>query len=79
MEKKYIIAKFPEELEKASVSFWYVKEGDEIEIGQQLIEFVTEKTSFTYASPFSCKITTLLVKEGEEVSAGQQIAEVEIK
>ncbi|MCM8822561.1 MAG: lipoyl domain-containing protein [Candidatus Omnitrophica bacterium] len=79
MKKKHIIAEFPEEIEKASVSFWYVKEGEEIEIGQNLIEFVTEKTSFTYVSPFSCKIIALLVKEGDEVMKNQKIAEVEIR
>ncbi|MCM8817841.1 MAG: lipoyl domain-containing protein [Candidatus Omnitrophica bacterium] len=75
----FILTQFPEEIEKASVSFWYVKEGDEIRKDQPLIEFVTEKTSFTYQSPITGKVIRLLVKEGQEVSNKQEIAEVETK
>ncbi|MCM8759464.1 MAG: lipoyl domain-containing protein [Candidatus Omnitrophica bacterium] len=75
----FILAQFPDEIEKASVSFWYVKEGDEIRKDQPLIEFVTEKTSFTYQSPVMGKVIRLLVKEGQEVSNKQKIAEVETK
>ncbi|MGB9643095.1 MAG: lipoyl domain-containing protein [Candidatus Ratteibacteria bacterium] len=78
MEKQKISVKFSDEVEKASVSFWYVKEGDSVEKDQSLVEFVTEKTSFTYTSPIACKVTRLLVNEGEEVKSGQDIAEVEI-
>lgn len=77
MNTKSVTIKFPDEIEKASVSFWYVKEGDEIIKNQPLIELVTEKTSFTYNSPFSGRIIKILVKEGDEVSANQKIAEVE--
>jgi len=79
MKSQKIIAKFPEEVEKASVSFWYVREGDIIEKEKPLIEFVTEKTSFTYASPVSGKIIRTFVNEGDEVISGQDIAEVEIQ
>ncbi len=77
MRTIFITAKFPQEVEKASVSFWYVKEGDKIMKDQDLIEFVTEKTSFTYPSPFSCKIIRLLVREGDDIRDGQTIAEAE--
>lgn len=76
---KYITAKFPDEVEKASVSFWYVNEGNEVQKDQPLIEFVTEKTSFAYLSPISCRIIRLMVKEGDDIVNGQKIAEVEIK
>ncbi|MCM8764308.1 MAG: lipoyl domain-containing protein [Candidatus Omnitrophica bacterium] len=79
MTKQRIIAEFTDEIEKASVSFWYVKEGDDVQKDQPLIEFITEKTSFTYTSPFSGKIIALLVKEGDDVLPNQEIAEVEIK
>ncbi len=77
--KGKITAEFQQEVEKASVSFWYVKERDEIKRNDPLVEFVTEKTSFTYASPFDCRIIKILVDEGDEVISGQEIAEVEIK
>ncbi len=77
MKKHEILAEFSEGIEKASISFWYIKEGDTIEKEQPLVEFVTEKTSFTYPSPVSGKITKLFFNEGDEVFANQIIAEVE--
>ncbi|HOK79729.1 MAG TPA: lipoyl domain-containing protein [bacterium] len=79
MEGQKISATFSDEVEKASVSFWYVKEGDHVEKEQPLVEFVTEKTSFTYSSPITCKVIKILANEGEEVKSGQDIAEVEIQ
>lgn len=78
MNRKKITANFSDEIKKASVSFWYVKEGDIVKEQQPLVEFVTEKSSFTYPSPFSCKIIKQLAKEGDEVVLNQEIAEVEI-
>ncbi|HOC03569.1 MAG TPA: hypothetical protein P5065_06885 [Candidatus Ratteibacteria bacterium] len=76
--KKKILAAFEGEIEKASISFWYVKEGDTIEKDKPLVEFVTDKTSFTYVSPFDCKIVKIFSPEGDDVLSGQEIAEVEI-
>ena len=75
--KSQIKTSFVEDIEKAVVSFWYVKEGSEIKKGEPLVEFVTEKTSFTFESPFSGKITKILVGEGADVVNNQLIAEIE--
>ncbi len=66
-----------EEVEKATISFWYIKEGAEIKKGESLVEFVTEKTSFAFESPFSGKLTKIMIDEGKEVINGQVIAEIE--
>jgi 2-oxoisovalerate dehydrogenase E2 component (dihydrolipoyl transacylase) len=74
---KQVKSSLVEEVEKATVSFWYVKEGSEIKKSESLVELVTEKTSFTFESPFSGKITKILVEEGKEISNNQVIAEIE--
>ncbi|HPP66679.1 MAG TPA: lipoyl domain-containing protein [bacterium] len=74
-----LTANFQNEIEKAAISFWYVKEGDEIQKDSPVVEFVTDKTSFTYTSPFNCKIIKILATEGTNITQGQEIAEVEIK
>lgn len=66
-----------EEVEKASISFWYVKEGVEIKKGEPLVEIVTEKSSFTFESPFSGKLTKIMQEEGKEIVNNQIIAEIE--
>jgi pyruvate dehydrogenase E2 component (dihydrolipoamide acetyltransferase) len=75
--KSQIKAVLPEGVEKGFVSFWYVKEGDKIKKGAPLVEFVTEKTSFTLESPFDGTIIKLLAGEGAEVINEQIIAELE--
>jgi pyruvate/2-oxoglutarate dehydrogenase complex dihydrolipoamide acyltransferase (E2) component len=75
--KSQIEVRFPEEIEKGAVSFWYVKEGDTVEAGKPLVEFITEKTSFTFESPVTGKVVGLLVGESDEVINGQPVAEVE--
>ena len=74
---KQIKVSLVEEVEKATISFWYVKEGVEIKKGEQLVELVTEKTSFTFESPFSGKITKIMAEEGKEIVNNQVIAEIE--
>lgn len=65
------------DVEKASVSFWYVKEGDVIEKGKPVVELVTEKTSFTFESPLSGKLLKIYAAEGDEIFNNQPVAEVE--
>ncbi|MCX7704730.1 MAG: hypothetical protein N2115_00520 [bacterium] len=79
MKVRILKAEFPDGIEKASVSFWYIMEGDKIQKDQPLIEFVTEKTTFTYVAPCLCKVLKFLVNEGDEVVIGQEIAEVEME
>jgi len=56
--------------DKASVSFVYVKPGDAVEEGADLVEMVTDKATFNVPCPAAGTVTKLLVSEGDEVSVG---------
>lgn len=66
-----------ENIEEASVSFWYRKEGEEISEGEDLVELTTEKTSFNLPSPGSGKLKKISAGEGETVKVGQVLGVIE--
>ena len=62
---------------EASVSFWMFEVGDKVSAGEDLVELVTDKATFSMPSPIAGKIKELLVAEGDSVNVGQAIAIIE--
>ena len=62
---------------EAEVSFWYVEVGNEINEGDDLVEMVTDKASFTVPAPTSGTLKETLVEEGDKVAVGQTMAIME--
>lgn len=60
--------------EEATVSFFFVDEGDRIKEGQDLVEMVTDKASFKVPAPATGKIVRLVAKEDDVVKAGDVLA-----
>ena len=59
--------------DKASVSFVYVKVGDAVAEGTDLVEMVTDKATFNVPCPAAGTVTKLLVAEGDEVAVGDPL------
>ncbi|MDO8536369.1 MAG: lipoyl domain-containing protein [Candidatus Omnitrophota bacterium] len=66
-----------EGVDKASVSYWFKQSGDTIKEGEELVELVTDKATFSMPSPVAGKIKELLVSEGDSANVGQTIAIIE--
>jgi pyruvate/2-oxoglutarate dehydrogenase complex dihydrolipoamide acyltransferase (E2) component len=66
-----------EGVDKASVSYWFKQPGDTVKNGEELVELVTDKATFSMPSPVEGKIKRLLVTEGESARVGQTIAIIE--
>ena len=66
-----------EGVDQASVSYWFKQPGDSVRIGEELVELVTDKATFSMPSPAEGKIKELLVGEGESAKVGQVIATLE--
>lgn len=66
-----------EGVDKASVSYWFKQPGDMIKKGEDLVELVTDKATFSMPSPLEGKIKELLVSEGDSAKVGQLIATIE--
>lgn len=66
-----------EGVDRASVSYWFKQPGDMVKEGEDLVELVTDKATFSMPSPAAGKIKELLVSEGDNAEVGQSIAVIE--
>ena len=63
--------------EEASISFWMFEVGDRVSEGEDLVELVTEKASFTVPAPAAGRLVEVTAGEGDKVAPGQVLAVLE--
>lgn len=63
--------------DEATVSFWYVEEDEEVEEGEDLVEMITEKTTFNVTAPVSGRLVEVLAQEGDVLKIGDIVAILE--
>ena len=63
--------------DEATVTFFFVKPGDDIKEGDDLCEMVTDKATFNVPSPATGKVKRIAVKEEEIVRVGGLLAVLE--
>lgn len=63
--------------QEASVSFWMFEVGDRVSEGEDLVELVTDKASYTVEAPASGRLLEVQVGEGEKVKPGDLLAVIE--
>jgi pyruvate dehydrogenase E2 component (dihydrolipoamide acetyltransferase) len=66
-----------EGLLEAEIVKWRVKEGDQINENDPLVEVLTEKATVEIPSPVSGRVVRLAAKEGERVKVGQTLVVIE--
>src|SRR5262245_26839554 len=71
------LPKLGEGAESGTVVTVFVKEGDQIQKGQTILELENEKAVAPIPSPVAGKVGKLRVKEGDKLSVGQVILSVE--
>ena len=64
--------------EEAQVSFVYVKPGDTVKEGDDLMEMVTDKATFNVPFTKSGKILKLRATEGDSVKVGSPLCDMEV-
>ncbi len=65
--------------DEATVTFFFVKPGDDIKEGDDLCEMVTDKATFNVPSPAAGKVKKIAAKEEEVVRVGGLLAVLETK
>ncbi|MBI4708532.1 MAG: biotin/lipoyl-binding protein [Candidatus Omnitrophica bacterium] len=75
--KKLILPELGEGISKATVSYWYFKDGDKVGQNDDLVELATDKATFNLPSPCSGTITEILFHEGDTVNTGEVLAVIE--
>ena len=63
--------------DKATVSYWKVEEGDEVEEEGDLVEVTTDKGAFVIPSPVAGTVVEICVEEGDVVVVGDLLAIIE--
>ena len=63
--------------DEARVSFWFHEVGETVSEGEDLIEMVTDKASFTVPAPASGTLVAAAVAEGDTVAVGQSMGAIE--
>ncbi len=76
MEHELKLPELGEGIEKAIVACWHVKEGDEVNQGDEIVEVVTDKASFGVPCPCSGILKKIMVHEGGEIRVGGVLANI---
>ena len=75
--QRVILPELGEGIEKATVSYWFIQEGQNVEDKQDLVELTTDKATFNLPAPCSGTLTEVFYQEGESVDVGESLAIIE--
>jgi len=62
---------------EASISFWMFEEGDEVSEGEDLVELVTDKASYTVSAPAGGTLMEIRFAEGDTVTPNDVLVVME--
>ena len=79
MKLALTMPQFGESITEALIVRWLKKAGDEVAEREPLIEMETEKSVFSYESPFKGKMVKVLAGENQQVRVGTEIAYFEVE
>ena len=71
---KVVLPELGDGITKATVSYWFFKEGEKVKEKDDLVEMTTDKASFNLPSPCSGVICEIMYSEGDSVEVGQILA-----
>jgi len=71
---KVILPDLSENAAKATVSYWYFKEGEKVAEKDDLVELATDKATFNLPSPCSGVLTQIFFRAGDDVTPGEVLA-----
>ncbi|MGW8316507.1 MAG: dihydrolipoamide acetyltransferase family protein [Bacteroidales bacterium] len=73
-----IMPKMGESIEEATITNWFVKEGDQVEEDDVLLEIATDKVDSEIPSPVAGVVKKILFKQDEVVAVGTVIAVIDM-
>lgn len=71
---KVVLPELGEGIRKATVSYWFFKDGQKVKEKEDLVELTTDKATFNLPSPCSGVISEIMYSEGDSVEVGQILA-----
>ena len=71
-----VMPRLSDSMEEGTILQWLKQVGDEVAVGDELVEIETDKANMAYESDLAGTLTEILVQEGETVAIGTPIARV---
>jgi pyruvate dehydrogenase E2 component (dihydrolipoamide acetyltransferase) len=71
-----VMPRLSDSMEEGTVLAWLRKVGDEISVGEEIVEIETDKANMAYESDVAGTLTEILAQEGETLAIGTPIARV---
>jgi pyruvate dehydrogenase E2 component (dihydrolipoamide acetyltransferase) len=71
-----VMPRLSDSMEEGTILQWLKQPGDEIAVGDELVEIETDKANMAYESDVAGTLSEILVQEGETVAIGTPIATV---
>jgi 2-oxoisovalerate dehydrogenase E2 component (dihydrolipoyl transacylase) len=74
---KIILPELGEGITKATIACWHAKIGEDVVVGQEICEAVTDKASFVIEAPAPGKLKSISIDEGQEGLVGGVLGIIE--
>ena len=71
-----VMPRLSDSMEEGTILTWMKKVGDEIAVGDEIVEIETDKANMAYESDVAGTLTEILAEEGETLAIGTPIARV---
>jgi pyruvate dehydrogenase E2 component (dihydrolipoamide acetyltransferase) len=71
-----VMPRLSDSMEEGTILQWLKQVGDDVEVGDELVEIETDKANMAYESDVAGTLAEILVQEGETVPIGTPIARV---
>lgn len=71
---KVVLPELGEGITKATVTYWFFKDGETVRQNDDLVELTTDKSTFNLPSPCTGVISEIMYSEGSSVNVGQTLA-----
>jgi pyruvate dehydrogenase E2 component (dihydrolipoamide acetyltransferase) len=72
-----VMPRLSDSMEEGTILQWLKQPGDEVAVGEELVEIETDKANMAYESDVAGTLSEILVQEGETVPIGSPIARVD--
>jgi pyruvate dehydrogenase E2 component (dihydrolipoamide acetyltransferase) len=76
MPEEIVMPRLSDSMEEGTVLRWLKSVGDEVAVGEELVEIETDKANMVYESDLDGTLTELLAQEGDTLPVGDPIARV---
>ncbi len=74
-----VMPRLSDSMEEGTILQWLKQLGDEVAVGDELVEIETDKANMAYESDVAGTLTEIVVQEGETLPIGSLIARIAVR